>query len=157
MRRACLFLLLVVGWSILLVTQDRNGWNDRWNRQVAQAQTSCSFIDNELDCISAERCAWDSATCSCYDVGCDPVERASCLPPCEWDEEICECACPDPCGTYTAQVSSEHNYQECRDGKLYDCVEECVTTYTYDECTDELIDESTSCEQDCMWDGISCC
>jgi hypothetical protein len=153
MRRAFLFLLLVIGWSILLMMQDRNGWNG-W---VAQAQTSCSSIDNEADCFFAGGCAWDPVGCFCYDVGCDPFERDSCLPPCEWDEAICECECPDPCGTTTAQVSSEYHYQECQDGKLKDCLEECVTTYTYDACTDELLDESTACERDCVWDGLTCC
>jgi hypothetical protein len=155
MRRACLFLLLVIGWSILLMAQDRDGRNG----QVAQAQAFCSGINDEFTCNSTEGCEWDPVFCECVevDIGCDPIERASCLPPCEWDEEVCECFCPDPCGTYTAQVSSEYEFQECKDGKLLDCLEECVTTYTYDECTDEQIDESTECQKDCVWDGLSCC
>jgi len=160
MRRVGLFLLLVMGWSILLMTQDRNGWNDRWNvwnGRAAQAQSSCSLYDNEFDCLADERCGWDPASCFCYDAGCDPIERDSCLPPCEWDEELCECFCPEPCGTYTAQVTSSYEFQECEDGKLKDCLDECVTTYTYDKCTDELLDESTDCQKDCVWDGISCC
>lgn len=159
MRRACLFLLLVIGWSMLLMMQDRDGRNI-WSGRGAQAQTYCSiFNGNEFACVTDERCGWDSETCECYEAGCDPNLRALCLatPSCEWDEEVCECFCPEPCGTYTTQVSSTYEYQECRDGKLYDCGDTCVTTYTYDECTDEQINESTNCETTCVWDFLSCC
>jgi len=149
MRRAGLFLLLVMGWSILLMTQDRNGWNGRWkvwNGPAAQAQSFCIIYDNEFDCLSDERCGWDPVSCFCYDVGCDPVERDACQPPYVWDDVLCECFCPD-LHTETDDPVDGEDYTECRDHELWDCVDTCITTRTY--CVDTLIDEDTKCQKQC--------
>jgi|SRR5882672_2715688 len=150
MRRACLFLLLVIGWSILLMAQDRNGWNDRWNvwnGRVAQAQSFCSTYTNEFDCLADERCGWDPASCVCFDVGCDPFERDQCQPPYVWDDLLCECFCPDLHTEQDDPVEGD-DYTECRSGALYSCRDICITYRTY--CVDTLLDEDTQCEKDCF-------
>jgi hypothetical protein len=156
MRRACLFLLLVIGWSILLMMQDRNGWNDGWNvwnGRAAQAQSFCFIYDNEFDCLSDGRCGWDPAACVCYDVGCDPIERAACQHPYVWDDVLCECFCPDLNTVEDPPVEGE-DYPECRDGALWDCVDTCITTRTY--CVDTLIDTDTQCQKNCIKEFPTC-
>jgi hypothetical protein len=149
MRRACLFLLLVMGWSILLMMQDRNGWNGRWNvwnGQAVQALSFCDLYTDEFVCLADERCGWDPISCVCFDIGCDPFERDACQPPFVWDDFFCECFCPEQ--NTVEDEPTEEEYTECRAGELWDCTDTCVTTRTY--CVDTLIDEDTQCEKDCF-------
>jgi hypothetical protein len=127
MRRACLFLLLVIGWSILLMMRDGNGWNDKLLAPQALAMTIECIPMTEEECISTDG-IWNSTDCCCEypDPGCDPVEQVLCEsdPLCTWDDILCECNCIE-CGPpqehWTGSLTIGP-YDVCEDGVPLVCI-----------------------------------